>query len=341
MGSPTAAQDSPRDLDTMALVSTARAERWPPTVTFPSSVRTAGPDAPAREMVPPPAKLLQGLALFGISAREGRLYLALARGGPMNARAATVAAGLQRATAYRILLRLLHRGLIMSDGMWPQRFYALPFGTVYGRMQTFFNDEEEMRHWMASCYGTLPEDPNQPSQPPLVEIVTSRGAGSSTVLQEISRAQRQIDVLIRLRSTSSGFRAEVARTLAQAAAHGVMIRLLTDASPADRQFLNRLYRDFDSASRRLEVRHYSPLVGHLYVLDAARVLRFSALGGFGRATDVGILCSDPSYARAQATRFEELWVEAVPASTAARPMRASGWLSAREPAMVPPHLDPK
>jgi sugar-specific transcriptional regulator TrmB len=254
----------------------------------------------------------------------------------MNARSATVAAGLQRATAYRILLRLLHRGLVMSDGMWPQRFYALPFGAVYGRMQMFFTDEEELRQRMASCYGSLPEDPNLPLGPQSVEIVSSRGSGSSTVLQEIAQAQHQIDVMIRLRSVSSGSRADIARTLASAAARGVPVRVVTDASPADRQFLGQLYRDFDSMSHLLEVRHYSPLVGHFYVLDASTVIRFSALGGFGRTTDVGIVCTDPGYARAQATRFEALWVEAVPALTAARSMRASGWFPPRNPALGGP-----
>jgi sugar-specific transcriptional regulator TrmB len=299
-------------------------------IELPLASRATSRDGESADSARSSARLLQGLAVFGISAREGRLYLALAVGGPMSAHDATAAAGLQRATAYRILLRLLHRGLVLSDGNWPQRFYALPLGAVYGRMQSFFSDEEELRHRMASCYGTLAGELSAQAAARTVEIVSSRGSGSSRILQEIAHARRQIDVMIRPRSAASGFRNEVARTLAGAIAHGVKVRLLTDVPPADRQFLERLYRDFDSANHFLEVRHYSPLAGHFYVLDSRTALRFSVLGGFSRAPDVGIVCADPTYVRIQAARFEALWVEAVPALVAARSTRASGWLNPRK-----------
>jgi hypothetical protein len=77
----------------------------------------------------------------------------------------------------------------------------------------------------------------------------------------------------------------------------------------------------------MEVRHYSPLVGHFYVLDSGKALRFSALGGMSRAPDVGILSSDPEYVRDQIARFEALWVEGVPAGFNTRSIRAPGWLA--------------
>jgi sugar-specific transcriptional regulator TrmB len=317
--------------DPISSVAETRSARTAPALAAPSGRSSDLAEVEAPETSRSPRRLLQGLALFGLTAHEGQLYLALATGGPMNARDVTLAAGLQRATAYRVLLRLLHRGLVMSDGMWPQRFYALPFGTLYGRMQTFFSDEVELRQRLASCYGSIAGDSAIPRTPAAVEIVSSRGSGASTILRELARARRQLDVMIRLRSAPSGFRGEVARTLARAAGRGVRVRLLTDASAADRQFLEHLYKDFDPATH-LEVRHYSPLVGHFYVLDASKVLRFSVLSGFGRATDVGMLCADADYARTQATRFEALWVEGVPADTAARTMRASGWLTPPGPA---------
>lgn len=277
----------------------------------------------------PHSRRLQGLALFGITAREAQLYLALVAHGPLRAHDATIAAGLQRATGYRIILRLLQRGLISSSGSWPQLFHALPLGTVHGRMQTFFTDEEELRHQLTSCYGNLSEDPLvQSTERPPVQIVSSRGSGSSMILQEIANTRHQIDLMIRVRSVPSRFRNDVARALARAVAQGVRVRMLTDASSADGRFLAHVYRDFDSAScQLLEVRHYSPLVGHFYVLDSGKTLRFSALGGFARAPDVGILSSDPEYVRNQLTRFEALWVEGVPAGFNARSIRATGWLT--------------
>ena len=277
----------------------------------------------------PHSRRLQGLALFGITAREAQLYLALVAHGPLRAHDATIAAGLQRATGYRIILRLLQRGLISSSGSWPQLFHALPLGTVHGRMQTFFTDEEELRHQLTSCYGNLSEDPLvQSTGRPPVQIVSSRGSGASMILQEIANTRHQIDLMVRVRSVPSRFRNDVARALARAVAQGVRVRILTDASSADGRFLAHVYRDFDSAScQLLEVRHYSPLVGHFYVVDNAKVLRFSAFSGMARVPDVGVLSADPDYVRSQIARYEALWVEGVPAGFNARSIRASGWLA--------------
>jgi sugar-specific transcriptional regulator TrmB len=312
-----------------AAVPAARHPRASSLPSLPSSSRDSRREGTTTELAAMTSNLVQGLSLFGIPAREGRLYLALATGGPMGARQAMAAAHLHRATAYRMILRLLSRGLVVSDGSWPQRFGALSFYAVYERMQSFLKDEQELRRWSAACYGMKPIEALASASIPPFEIVCSRGAQGTRILQELDRCRDRIDVMFRPLSVAAAFRSGVARVLARALMHGVRVRLLLDASPADRRFLDRVARESEAAATQLEVRHFGPLAGHFYVLDSRKVIRFSVLGNAGRAPEVGLLSVDASYVRSQISRFESVWAEAMPARVRVRSTRSYGLVPPR------------
>lgn len=246
----------------------------------------------------------------------------------MGARQATVAAGLHRATAYRKLLRLLARGLIVSDGSWPQRFHAAPLEQVLSRMQSSYRDEEELCRWViANCTNLPPGPPTSSPTARVAEIVSYRGGQGARIFHELEHSRHEIDAVLRPISVPAPFRGEMARSIARSTARGVRVRLLLDVTSVDRRFLARLYRELPPSGLPPEVRHLGPLASHFYLLDARRALRFSVLGGPGHSTDIGILSDDPGYLRSQTARFESMWAAAVAVPFPVRSTRRFGFAS--------------
>lgn len=302
----------------------------------------AGADLP--HVAHPPAtsgarEILLGLPLFGIPRREGRLYLTLEEGGTMSAREATESSHIHRATAYRLLLRLLQSGLIRSDGRSPQRFQAVPFDVVSSRSLSYFQDEEDLRREIVRVHARLAtarkSERRAPVEAPEAQIISLRGASSGVVLQELAHARHEIAAVLRPLSLPAQFRPEAAQTLARAADRGIRVRLLLDTSPSERRFLGTLRRELGEWGQKLEVRHLCPLASHFYVMDARRTVRFSVLGHTMRVPDAGVLSTEPGYVRNQLARFETMWSEAVP-TLPTRSTRIFGWGVPRKTAGPPP-----
>jgi hypothetical protein len=272
------------------------------------------------------------LHFFGLSGREARVYLALWQKGAVEARGLVEAARLSRATCYRVLLKLLSRGLAVSSGQWPQKFRAIPFEDVYARVATTFRDELELRERL----GALVMNPLSNGHAGASQLVGWKAIQGSGALDWISRSRHQIDVAVRARFLPAPARGELVRVLARFLSQGGRIRLLTDVAPADRRLVIRLHREATLGVGGLEIRGLGPLASHLYVLDSRRVLRFSVLGfPAPSVTAPGLGTSDPVYVRNQVLRFESLWGAGIPASFERRSTRSFGFRSQPGDSRIP------
>ncbi len=303
----------------------------------PRPANADGPGEPELGVGETPATVVQGLRLLGLSPREGKMFLALIRG-PLGAREASEVAGLHRATGYRVLLRLLDRGLVSGNGRNPQAFHAVSPAVLFRRLELFYRDETEIPGHFAEAlvHGSEPALARPPALPgSLTErprILAPEGRAPHPALLVLGAAKRSATAIVRPLSTPVSYRAALARTLGQLARRGVNVRVVTDATPADYRFSRAIHRESGGALAGLQVRHYCPLAAHVYTVDRERVIRLPTLGASSRIPPVAVLLDDAARVRAQVSRFEGLWGEAYGAVQPLRSTRgatvrvaASGW----------------
>jgi hypothetical protein len=311
-----------------------RASRLPRPVVHNWPEPTTAASRPAADP-PSPSSLVQGLRLIGMPSREARLYLALVRG-PLGVREAAETAGLHRATAYRVLLRLLDRGMVVGDGRSPQRFHAVAPDVLLHRLNGLFQEEAEIAALLAEVYGrwvvsSLSAGATMEATPgDRPHILSAEGRAPHPVLAELAGAHHSVDVLVRPLSMSLAHRTGLARTLGRLARQGVRVRLVTDATPADYRFAAAMAREAGDRASAVQVRHFTPVVGHFYAIDGRRVIRLPTLGVFGRAPQVAVVVDDLPRVRAQVARFEAFWTEGSGALRAPRSTRSYGWRSLNE-----------
>jgi Sugar-specific transcriptional regulator TrmB len=303
---------------------------------FADPIPTARPAYPGVDLVSAgtpevDAGVMRALQLLGFSVREARLYLELLRNGPLGAREATEGAGLQRATAYRVLLRLLSRGVIMGNGRSPQRFQAVGIEVVTRRLGGFLREEVEVNEMIAeTCAALVGHSPSevtgsQGSSDVEVHLLAPDGTPTHPVLLELGAARESIDVMLRPLSAGLAYRSALARTLGRAAHHGVRVRVMVDAAPADRRFVDRLFREGVEESARLSVRHSTPVAAHSYMIDGRRAIRFPILGSLGRPSDVAVASNAPTWVKVQRARFDALWAEGIVSPRRRPSTRSFGW----------------
>lgn len=269
----------------------------------------------------------RALQAFGLSRREARMYLALALGGPGIACRATEASGLQRATAYRVLSRLVARGLVSEHRAWPRQYTAMPLRTLVERNVAFLRDEIDLRRWLVSAFPGVPERPGPweprgeslprgaltggPAAAPSLPLLVRLGSASDPgILGEIQNARRTVDAVIRPRDIGAGLRSKVAGVLLRASMRGVVVRIVLDYLTADRRLATTLRRA--QRGPNLEIRHYTPVGGHFYVLDGRTAARFPLVRALPADSMPGVLSKDPAFVENQAARFEAVWEDAIP-----------------------------
>jgi Sugar-specific transcriptional regulator TrmB len=278
--------------------------RW---ITMPMS--TGGPPPTPVDTNP---DLAAGLKLVGMPHRQARLYLALSRG-PQTARHASEIARVHRATAYRLLVRLLHRGLIVGDGRNPQTFQAVPADRLLRRLEGFLREEADLCAALTGAYArwasVAPARPDRSSMVEPPRVLTRTEPGRHPLLAEIGTARQTLDVVVRPSGCSATLRAGILRALGGLQRRGVKIRLITDATPPDQRFVSSLLRDARGAPPHLQLRHLAPLGAHYYVCDSRVAVRLPGLGSSPHLPDIAIIERDPGRVRTQAQRFEALWAE--------------------------------
>lgn len=296
---------------------------------------TASVDDPPGELAPaasetPPAsiELLRGLRLLGLASREARLYLALAQAGPAHARDLARGARLHRATTYRALLRLVRRGLVAGNGSRPQQFVSLAPEAVFRRLGSFLREEEEVVQDIADVYGRWSNGSNGSNTAtghrPLSWLVTSTSDSAShhfghPALAMLAAARHSVAVMAHLPSIGPRYRFQLAAELSRLARGLVRTRVITDVTMADRRFLRTFAREGPNYGGALEVRYFTPVAAHFYVIDDRILVRFPVQIELGHTSDTGVATEEPMRIRTQLARFEGTWTESTAATARAVP----------------------
>lgn len=294
-------------------------QRWATELPLPERVVPSAPEGTV--------DLASGLKLVGLSQRQARLYLALSRG-PQTARQVAQTVRFHRATAYRLIVRLLERGLIVGDGRIPQTFQAAPPEFLLSRLEGFLREEADLCATLTREYArwarTVPRDQggDLPPEPP--QLLSLRGGARDSALAEIEAARQTLDLVVRPVGCSIPFRVGLLRTLGNLLRRGVRIRLLTDATPPDLRFVAALVRQGGDRSRLLR-RHVAPVGAHYYLRDGRVAVRLPALGLPGHLPGIALAVRDRSRVLAQMERFEALWNQGSEPFGPTRSTRAYAW----------------
>lgn len=281
------------------------------------------------------------LRLLGMTGPEARMYRALCDG-PRRAREAATIAGLQRATAYRVLSRLLERGLVLGDGRPTQHFVAVQPAELFRRLELFYREEAEIP-------GSLADSLGAPGRSAISGDASRFAVGRPRVLSqergrphpvfaELAGAKRSVDAIVRPLSTPFTFRAELEHTLGRLARSGIHVRILTDATPADKRFREGVARRAFGGPGSLELRHYSPVVSQFYSIDREKVVRIPTLHASSRLSPVGIATEGRVRIRPLIDRFETLWNDAAKPPLPSR--RRAGQVGGRRRTTAGPPAEP-
>lgn len=254
------------------------------------------------------------------------MYLAL-RGRPRRAREAATIAGLERATGYRILSRLLDRGMVTASGQHPQRFEAVSPSILFRRLELFYRDEAEIPNLLGEAFGRGADLPHHRSSlPPMMSdlprVLAHEHGSIHPVVEAILRAKHSVGAVIEPLSAPVTYRIAMARALGRLARKGVRVRVITDARPADYRFSRAVLREANSSTEHLEFRHYSPLASQLYLIDRLTIVRIPTLAASTGAAPVGVVIDDQVRVQSLVSRFEALWTEATAAGRIPGSVRA-------------------
>jgi Sugar-specific transcriptional regulator TrmB len=275
--------------------------------------------------------LAAGLRLVGLPAHQARLYLALSRG-PQTARRAAEIAGFHRATAYRVLVRLLERGLVTGDGRIPQKFEALPPEIIFARLEGFLRDEADLSSLLNISYGrwarAVPDSELGTSMGIPPRLLTREHGSTDPTIAQLERTRQTLDVIVRPITCPVAFRTSLLRTLGSLMRRGVKVRLLTDATPMDQRFLAALQREAGEGRRLLSRRHLAPIGVHYYLSDSRLAVRLPGLGFVGQIPDIAVAEEDPARIHALAQRYEALWTQASEPFGPSRSTRSYAWTRA-------------
>ena len=296
-------------------------------VPAPREATSAGVVDTASKDVAPSPRILQG---FGLTDHEARVYVAVLAQGSSNARGAIRDSGLQRATAYRVLSRLVARGLVNVRPRWPREYSAVDLRTLIARQVSFLRDEIELQQWLLRALpgeagpsldggpGVVHQALRSPSDsvPPLrpsvdVRVAPLGGVSDSPLVERIETARREIAAFVRPLLLPARLRAKVAAALLRAASRGVRVRLVLDYQAADHRFAKAVEQEILPRRAGPEVRHYTPLAGHGYVFDEHSAIRFLVLSRPSKDPDFGLLSAESGFVHSQLSRFESIWEESV------------------------------
>ena len=262
----------------------------------------------------PTNRVVSSLMWLGLGQNEARMYLGLAREGPSAAREAILASELDRATGYRVLIRLKERGLVTAEGRWPRRFRTVDMRDLWSRIVTLVREEADLHETILS---TLPvatagdESPPEAaveSPAPAARMLTASERDFQSLLGLVHGAREEILAVLPSRPFPTRQRTALARELGEAVKRGVRVRLVVDHHAADLRLLRSMPRSGESGDDLFQTRFFVPAFLHLYVVDHRSAVRFLGLSAASyRGPFVGLASESPDWVRAQELRFRSVW----------------------------------
>ncbi len=255
----------------------------------------------------PGSGLFELLTEHGIPAKGARLYLAACRSGPMTASELARLSAVNRVEAYRIIKQLAADGLLTSTPGRPHRFAALAPDELVDRWIRRASDRlhrlEQDRAQVLADWEEGRSDVDE-ADPRRFAVLEDRENIRRFLKKRIGLATQQILV-----SASGSWLARlidggVDRSLKEAAARGVKVRVVTEVFPTNLTEA-KLFAGF------AELRHSNaPVANRAVVVDRGGALVYvSGDDGLGRSTSeqVALWSAAPTFVQLARDYHRRLW----------------------------------
>jgi len=260
------------------------------------------------------------LAEGGLSAKEAKLYLYLAKNGPQKAIEISKNLKIHKVEVYRYLRNLENKGLAESTLERPQRFVATPFVQVLDSLiaerkktsTALENRKRELlKQWDSMQTEKLPETTDR------FAAISGRKNVYLKIIYLLQQTRREVAAITAklgiLRADHNGFLSQTITELARISRNtDVHVRLLTRLAKENFEIIRNLRSSLLRQGLRVDIRHLPPDVKfapRLVIRDEEEAVVFLTLSGIpiDNQEETGLWTNSKTVVGTWQALFEELW----------------------------------
>ncbi len=260
-------------------------------------------------------RLIELLGLFGLPERESRIFLHLTRNGPSGAGDVAPALDIPRMEAYRLLKKMLDKGLVSSTLGKPVKYHAESLealtsllmseqGQYLKRMQGARPELEEAWKRVASAPGSFEEN--------RFRIIQGREQIYAAISKMVSGASTSVEAMMTRNDLAQADLVGLSDEFARATKRGAIVRLST--------FIDAMTLvPARTLAETVEVKHSEEAAkSRLVLADGTQTLVSIVLDdsqGMKNERDVAIWTDSKDYAGTMGNLFQNSFAGATPAET--------------------------
>jgi sugar-specific transcriptional regulator TrmB len=263
-------------------------------------------------------KLVNELTYFGLTTNEAKIYLALLQLRQGTARSISKVAEIPRQEIYRVVPKLMKRGLIETTATKPEHFIAVPPSKVLTQLVAYMKEDatskitvlEQKTKDLQSELEKVEGKSFGFSAPPPVHYVCISGDRliNERIGDMLDRSKREVlwvSPKLEIRKAVVYDRDEMLRKCAR---RGVKVRILTEVSEDNIEETKKL-------AKFAEIRHVSNLSSLMTIIDDKEIMMGSAVRSGYDDLIHELWTDDQQQVSTMREFFEKVWNEADPGRT--------------------------
>ena len=245
-------------------------------------------------------RLVELLGIYGLSEREARTFVFLTRNGACGAGDLARAIGIRRMEAYRLLKRLLERGVVVSTAGKPIKYQAESLEGVLSlrtdEQKGFVRRMEEARGELAGLWKQVPRTPVESFEQKF-RIIQGREQIYNSMAKMVELAAKSLEMVLTRNDITQAHVLGIGDKIVEAARRGVKVSVV---APVDAATLEAA----ESLAKAADLRHSEDAPrSRLVVADGAQTLVSLVLDdtkGAKNDRDVAIWTDSRDYAETMA-----------------------------------------
>ncbi|MDG6965010.1 MAG: hypothetical protein JRM83_08520 [Nitrososphaerota archaeon] len=214
-------------------------------------------------------RLVELLGVYGLNEREAQTFIFLAKNGSCGAGELAKAVGIRRMEAYRLLKRLLDRGIVVSTAGKPIKYQAESLEGVISLLteeqKGYVRRMEEARQELSSLWKQMPRAPRE-SFEQRFRIIQGREQIYNSVAKMVELASASLDLVFTKNDLVQAHVLGIVDELVEACRRGVKVTMVAPIDPATLEAA-------EAIAKSVELRHSEDAPrSRLVVADGAQTL---------------------------------------------------------------------
>ncbi|MDG6938341.1 MAG: hypothetical protein JRN42_07390 [Nitrososphaerota archaeon] len=193
-------------------------------------------------------RLVELLGIYGLNEREARTFVFLTKNGACGAGDLAKAVGIRRMEAYRLLKRLLDRGIVVSTAGKPIKYQAETLDGVLSLLtdeqKGFVRRMEGARSELAGLWKQLPRAPKE-SFEQRFRIIQGREQIYNSMGKMAELASSSLELVLTRNDVIQAHVLGIADKLVEAARRGVKVRVVAPVDGSTLEAMERLAKSTD------------------------------------------------------------------------------------------------